>query len=474
MRSICSLVFSALVLGLAASELRVDSIRWVPADGAPDRVRLHLSWANAWHTTRSHDAAWLFLRYSGHEASGHVSVPVTLAEKGHGILGGPAGTRLQLAPEGVGLWVIPPPDHQGAMACSVELLLDDAVLKDRVGHELDARWLKALDVEMVLVPEGPFWLGDPSERGAEEGAFHLAGGEGPNPPYRVDREAAGIPIGTGPGALAYSSHPMGYHGDGQGPIPAAWPKGVHGFYCMKYEMRQGEYATFLNDIGADTTHVRSNIGSSDYAEHGGSMRYRDGFFVAEHPERACVFLTWNDQLAFADWACLRPMTEFEFEKACRGPGEPLPLEYPWNTSDRDALLRLLDPTRALVWDGGLQESDFGPLDGGRSGASHYGILDLSGNVWERCITVGDSLGRAFKGTHGDGVLGPSATATNADWPVGDQDAPGIGYRGGAYYGKEEPHGNTNPYSPIGYRTYAGWGGAFRYKTYGGRFVRTVP
>ena len=58
--------------------------------------------------------------------------------------------------------------------------------------------------------------------------------------------------------------------------------------------------------------------------------------------------------------------------------------------------------------------------------------------------------------------------------MGDQDAPGIGYRGGAYYGKEEPHGNTNPYSPIGYRTYAGWGGAFRYKTYGGRFVRTVP
>jgi hypothetical protein len=42
-----------------------------------------------------------------------------------------------------------------------------------------------------------------------------------------------------------------------------------------------------------------------------------------------------------------------------------------------------------------------------------------------------------------------------------------------YYNVDEPHGNANPYGPIGYRTYAAWGGAYRYKTYSGRFVRTV-
>ena len=44
-------------------------------------------------------------------------------------------------------------------------------------------------------------------------------------------------------------------------------------------------------------------------------------------------LSWPDLCAYADWAALRPMTELEYEKACRGPNNPVLGEYAWgNTS----------------------------------------------------------------------------------------------------------------------------------------------
>jgi len=47
-------------------------------------------------------------------------------------------------------------------------------------------------------------------------------------------------------------------------------------------------------------------------------------------------------------------------------------------------------------------------------------MDLTGNVNEPTVTLGNSAGRAFTGTHGDGVLTTTASfegnATNTDWP----------------------------------------------------------
>lgn len=37
-----------------------------------------------------------------------------------------------------------------------------------------------------------------------------------------------------------------------------------------------------------------------------------------------------------------------------------------------------------------------------TGGSYYGIMELTGNVYERAITVGNPEGRAFTGLHGNG------------------------------------------------------------------------
>jgi hypothetical protein len=51
-----------------------------------------------------------------------------------------------------------------------------------------------------------------------------------------------------------------------------------------------------------------------------------------------------------------------------------------------------------------------------SGASYYGIMELSGSMTERIVTLGNAYGRKFKGTHGNGYLNSLGNADNTDWP----------------------------------------------------------
>ena len=63
-----------------------------------------------------------------------------------------------------------------------------------------------------------------------------------------------------------------------------------------------------------------------------------------------------------------------------------------------------------------------------AGASYYGAMNLTGNLRERIITVGDADGRSYLGTHGDGNLSVQGNHTNADWPT--TYAEGTGTKGG--------------------------------------------
>jgi hypothetical protein len=156
------------------------------------------------------------------------------------------------------------------------------------------------------------------------------------------------------------------------------------------------------------------------------------------------------------------MTELEFEKACRGPEFPVHGEYAWHTAGTPALYGIeyafynlgepneypqnpgtgtfgnasweyttghkfdwADPTvitHPNRLDGPVRAGIFATSTSNRinAGASYYGILDLSGGVNERCVTLGKIQGRVFRGTHGDGKLTEApfnqGNATNLDWP----------------------------------------------------------
>jgi hypothetical protein len=280
-------------------------------------------------------------------------------------------------------------------------------------------------------------------------------------------------VGTGKGLLYYSSDVPLFHGDQKGPIPEDFPKGFRAFYIMKYETTQGLYADFLNSVTSNASHQRANFGGKNYYEYRGSINIVNNMYIASSPGRPCNYFSWDDACAFADWAGLRPMTEFEFEKACRGTSAPLAHEYPWNTNNKDRLQRAVDKNDELVWLNGLNENDLNDGNKDQFGASFYWVMDLAGSLWERCVTAGDSTGRVFKGTHGDGIISYYGFATNADWPKGSTETSGFGFKGGGYYEHDMLYGGFNPHGPIGYRNFASWPGGARTNAYSSRFVRTA-
>lgn len=170
---------------------------------------------------------------------------------------------------------------------------------------------------------------------------------------------------------------------------------------------------------------------------------KPALYETDTPHVACNFLVNDDGMAFAAWAGLRPMTELEFEKSSRGPLQPVPNEYAWGTNQMAGgntdgqigsyvLQNAGKADEAVVWQGthgpdathgnassmGTNGQLGGPLRVGvfatptsdrvTAGASYWGILDLSGNVMERPVSVGQATGRALRGNHGEGGASPWA------------------------------------------------------------------
>jgi hypothetical protein len=71
-----------------------------------------------------------------------------------------------------------------------------------------------------------------------------------------------------------------------------------------------------------------------------------------------------------------------------------------------------------------------------AGASFYGIMELSGNLWEQVVTFGNTDGRNFTAVHGNGALTTAGHADVSTWPgyvsTANTGATGSGRRGGSW------------------------------------------
>ncbi|KIG17382.1 hypothetical protein DB30_03301 [Enhygromyxa salina] len=373
-----------------------------------------------------------------------------------------------ISPSEDGLGVFIHLDSDRATASGPPVLLRDLRLRttspcDGVPLKI---WVGAL--EMVLVPEGEFHLGDPNGPDGPTACFYRSGAVGDDKSFVVRSEAA-IPVGHGPGELCWDNrHQMGEHDD----IPAPFPKGHNAFYILKHQVTQGEYCEFLNHLQSHQLTIRY--------PYGGQGDYRYTVFktttrtrVCTRPERACNWVAWADAAAYMWWAGLRPMTEFEYEKACRGTERPVADEFAWgSTTLFESNVIVGDESRAPIVQGNANIG--GPLrhfaggDGGQgpvpddafrvtgfapaaeatypidrrresytwreeTGGSFYGVMGLTGNLWEYVITAGLDHGRRYVGDYGTGDLDPKTGAPNApnSWP--GQDHMGVGFRGGSWY-----------------------------------------
>jgi formylglycine-generating enzyme required for sulfatase activity len=122
------------------------------------------------------------------------------------------------------------------------------------------------------------------------------------------------------------------------------PQTLPAFYIDKTEVSNADYAQFC----AETKHALP-----------------EGFRV-DKPELPVVNVLILDARAFAAWAGKRLPKGREWEKAARG---KYGFFYPWGNDK--------DPARANVGSGRLL-----PVSALPNGASPYGALNMSGNVWE--------------------------------------------------------------------------------------------
>lgn len=251
---------------------------------------------------------------------------------------------------------------------------------------------------------------------------------------------------------------------------AGWPNGYDGFYIMRYEITQGQYADFLNTVHSSTATARyaSDVGYGHDMPYNGGNPYGSRYSATDR-FAAKNYLSTADLWSYLSWAALRPITEMEFEKAGRDIS-PDSRIYPWGDASPDTatysppneggthtrnFLNYNDALGGKVLDSGRYMSGDVYRTAEQTGSSPYGLGDLSGNVWEHAI----NCSYLSIPENGNGTV---AWPTN--WP--SIDSTEKAQRGGAW-------GDAWHDARISARAHAQWSDTNRVSGVGGRGVR-VP
>jgi formylglycine-generating enzyme required for sulfatase activity len=429
-------------------------------------VSFQLSWKNSWKNSKNQDAAWVFIKFV--DSKGNY-IHGTLRNKSHKVKGN-QHAAIKVPKDRVGAFVKLANEYRGNVNWNVKLALDRKTVKQLT----DDYKVHVFAIEMVYIPKGSFYIGATEDKAVSYASFYESDANGnPVKPFLINSENQEIKVSPTQGDLFYKIGKSPYRGDAKGIVPASFPKGHDAFYMMKYETTQGLYADFLNAVNPKFAERLTPHKVKDYYKKKGGIRFKNNTYTADSYNRPANFITWDDGASFADWAGLRPMTEFEFTKAARGTAKPIIKEYPWGTDSKEQLKRKVALNDELILTDGILEKNLTDTNRDMYGASYYWVMDLAGSLWEKCVSIGHPIGRNYKGTHGDGILSESGTATNKDWPTGINEEGGYGYRGGGYYYHGMKIGDYNPHSPISYRPYGSWSGGKKSIAYSQRYVRSA-
>lgn len=474
-------------------------------------INFDISWSNSWRSTGSGapapnnwDAAWVFVKFrknggdwtharlhdTGHTVPSGASLDVGLVDTG-------ASYHVSTNP-GVGVFIYRSADGVGTFS-KTGFSLTWKFAQDGVatGDTVDIR---VFAIEMVHVPDGSFFAGD---NAASTSAFKQ--GTNDNDPWYIGSEAS-ISVGnqTGSGTGVGETNAEYYYvtdslatDDATGSsftIASAFPKGYGKFYVMKAEISQRQWVVFFNTLTTTQKSARDISGASgknsdalvernNVSWISGDATLPDRGGGATYETVAINYLSWADLIAYLDWAGLRPMSELEYEKAGRGPYRAVSGEFSWGTTSITGATSITDggkSTEAAQSAANCVYNNSGSVPGpmrvgamayGKAtreaaGAGYYGAMDLSCNVFERIVTVGNSTGRSFNGSkHGDGALTAAGDGNTTTWP--GTTAVGAGIRGASW-------DRDSSFATLSTRVRAADPSSNRSNSRGGRGARAAP
>ncbi len=433
---VCQIFLPVLLLlctiaGVKANNIRVEGkTRVTGFTGDTAVIEVTLRWDNSWRDDFNWDAAWVFFKFKKRglenpwqhaylSSSGHV-LSTSAGNEGGGyayMVGANAGKVN-------GLYVMRNGISEGNVSVRLQAkwpLNGTGVTSADFGNALNEIYVAVHAIEMVYVPYGAYYLGDASS--------YKSFAVGDTAAVVIDSESA----------LTLSAK----NGMPNVSLSASYPKGYAGFYVMKYETSQEQYVEFLNSLTLDqqkarvannnfATMKRGDYVFGDIAQpscrngivfieqrkantpvvFGNNLNPANDLFSTDDGQTlACNYMSIEDMIAYCSWSGLRPMSELEYEKACRRfyPQVPDKGEYAWNTNTgvnrlsslSDLNFRGDQREQALSYlknvNSGTTNSINGPVRCGmfgtsatnqsQSGGTYWGVMEMSGNLKELCANV---------------------------------------------------------------------------------------
>jgi hypothetical protein len=465
MRKIIYLVFILLASSGAgfANNVQMTNLSIVNNGPGQITVKFDLNWENSWRTNigpANYDGIWVFFKYK--QPNGDWT---------HMILTGsnntvPAGFDIfqNTGSNKVGAMIYRNAGNMGVGSASVAGIQLGVI--NNLPYNID---VKGFALEMVYVPapsgSRPVF-GDGDGITESTNALHYTNNTATNNsvlPVKCDVNGFDDNELEVDGIYVYSSdtiqttNPIGT----LDPFPT-----FKALWSMKYEISQAGYRDFLNTLDAVQQATRTGFAptsatgtgafviglpnnrnflevatpatANTAAVYGCDANNNNIFNEAADGEWvACNFLSWPDVAAFLDWSGLAPMSELQFERMCRGNssagGNAAVLgEYAWGTNTIFSSSYTLSGSGtaaevasnasqvlgnaayfATVSNGPLRSGNFATAVSNRvtSGASYYGVMELSGNMAEYCISLGSQAGRSCRFVpNGNGSISPLGNA----------------------------------------------------------------
>jgi hypothetical protein len=413
--------------GAFANNMLVQNVTTLGNDAVNKtiQVQFDISWDNSWRDSINYDAAWIFMKFK--DASG-VWQHVQLNQTGF-VAGTGTANTVQVTNDKVGCWLYRTSLGSGTFTSTGMQLQWNyglAGLNSVTGLEV-----RVFAVEMVYVPEGEFnCAGDPKQISNSElgpRSFVYSNGSnarfadrskgffyapGQNFPVVNSRLSPTLTYNDGVQLLFRVKGDTGFDFNNDGIIENSnFPSGFKAAYYYKYELTEQQYADFLNTL---TVTQINNVGIA-----GSGLISSNGQYFSSSPNKSCIQGNSIRLLAYADWSGVRPMTFLEFNKACFGPFLP---EYndtyiPWN-GNIDVIKGYPvwgnnnGPTNILQSATNAGSSANSSSTRYSSGASYFGIMELTGSVIEPVVRLHQFQ---FSTINGDGNLTISGNSDTPNW-----------------------------------------------------------